>query len=156
MKINVRSTSRMASNHVGDVIALLVLAGELIAFVQWTGTREWFRTVVHSEAGRVLAYAAVFIALSIWGFATWPRIHGGAISWVAWIVGFGVIGAPCLYLSIVRNYGRVFGFVCGTVFVGQAMIGVAGLARLMATHRRQRMRHDSVAHQRSMEELKRT
>lgn len=155
MKIDVRSTSRMPSNHVGDVIALLVLAGELIAFVQWTGTREWFRTVVRSEAGRVFAYAAVFIALSIWGLAVWPRIHG-AISWMACIVCFGVIGALFLYLSIVRNYGRGFSFIYGPLFVGQAMIGVAGLARLMATHRRQRMRHDSVAHQRSMEEIKRT
>jgi hypothetical protein len=137
MNINIGSAGSKKTNRLGDMVGFVVLAGELIALVQWTGVHDWLGTIVHSEVARMVIYAAVFIALSIWGLAVWPRIQGAVYSTV-WIAGFGAIGVFFLYLSIAERYGRGFSLIYGPFFLAQAMIGVAGLARLMAAGRGQR------------------
>ena len=139
MKIDVGSASGEKKNRTADVVGIAVLAGELIAFVQWTALQRWIITGVPSPLVRIPVYAFIFIAMSIWGLAIWPKIQRTK-AWVLWTVGFGALGWFFLYLSVARNYGRGFSFIYGPLFIGQAMIGVAGLARLMSVDFVRRMK----------------
>jgi hypothetical protein len=132
MKINVGSAGRKSSHGRQDVVALVVLAAEIFAFAQLTGMQAWLGTVVHSDVVRIGICTAVLAALSIWGLALWPRVHG-AIAWMIWILGFGAIGAFFSYLWIARHFGGGVSIIYGSLFLAAAMIGVAGLARSMLT-----------------------
>jgi len=134
MKINVGNSGSKGANGMGDMVGLTVLAGEWAGLIQWTRLHEWLGNMVRSEAGRFVVYAAGFIALAFWGLILWRRVTG-AVSWIAWIVAFGASGALSLYLVIVRNYSGAAKFIYAPIFIGQAMIGVAGFARYVAMNR---------------------
>lgn len=138
MKINVGTTERASSANWENVVAVVVLTAELLAVVQLTRIHVWFANTVRSDVLRIALYVASFLTFSIWGLAIWPRVHG-ATGWMIWIVGFGATGVFFSYLSFARNFGRGFSVIYGPIFLAQAMIGVAGLARLifdLATQKR--------------------
>jgi len=139
MRIDVGRTSGKRNDRKADAVAIAVLAGQWIALVQLTDLQHWIIIVAPSRIFRVLVYAFIFIAMAIWGLAIWPKIQRTK-AWVSWTVGFGALGWLFLYLSVARNYGRGFSFIYGPLFIGQAMIGVAGLARLMSVDFVRRMK----------------
>lgn len=139
MKINVGRGGRSTSDGWGNLVALVVLAGQLFALVQLCGIHARLANLVRSAALRIGLYAAVFLGLSVCGLALWPRIRT-AIAWAVWVLGFGFSGACFLYLSIAGNFGRGFSLIYGPLFLAYAMIGISGLGRVAVGVARQRLR----------------
>lgn len=99
MKINLATGARRTFGRSMDVIALVVLAGELFALVHLTEIHGSLVNTVRSGVVRIAVYAAVFVVCSRWGLTIWPRIRS-AMAWMIWTVGFGILGA---FFAICRS-----------------------------------------------------
>ncbi len=128
MRVNLRR-SRQKPEGVSTAIALLVLAGELGVFFYAFSVQERFLRIIPSPGIWVVTRLLVYLGAAIWGLRIWPRFSKPA-DWVVWTVSFGAAGAALLYLGMVLKYGSRAGFVYGACFLSQAMIGIAGLAKV--------------------------
>lgn len=131
MRIDIHGNSaHKKAGAVPDVIASGVLLGELVMFFYFSTVQHWFLAIIPSQVTLFVVYCLICAALVIWALQVWHRFNG-IVAWLVWIVCFGTVGGVLLYLSLARNFGRGFSFIYGPCFLAQAMIGIAGLARVI-------------------------
>lgn len=137
MRINV-NVSKRTQDRQSDLIGLIALAGEFYVFLSLIRAHDWFVGIVPSEAMWSVACAVVYLILAIWALYIWPRFHRKS-QLLIWTACFAAVGTCFFYLGTVLKYGQRFSIAYAAGFLGQAMIGAAGMARLLWANHKKRM-----------------
>ncbi len=127
LNVNINATQKKPGRS-SDAIGLLVLAAELAFFLRLSSAKDWFFRAIPSQRGWMNACVVIYLLLAHMAFRIWPRF-GDAKSWLFWVVVFGIAGAVCFHFGTFLRGGGGVAFLYGVFFLGQAMVGVSGLAR---------------------------